>query len=209
MENGLLWDALDVALVSHTTGIVRALVPVHRDVWLLGTSTTTVWADIGDPDFPFAPIPGAFIEQGIGSRFGWTPCANELYWLGQNVDGGRVAYVNRGYHPQRVSTHAVEQAWSEVSTLEDAIAWSYQDLGHGFVCFYIPAAETTWVYDVTTQAWHERALWNPALVAWEPHLARCHAWVWERHLVGDRQSPAVYHLDPACYTDGRIVELEA
>ena len=76
---------------------------------------TTVWADIGDPDFPFAPIPGAFIEQGIGSRFGWTVVDNELYWHGQNEDGGRVAYRAQGYQPQRISTHAVEQAWAALS----------------------------------------------------------------------------------------------
>jgi hypothetical protein len=106
LENGLLWDPLDVALVSHTTGIVRALVPVHREVWLLGTATTTVWADIGDPDFPFAPIPGAFIEQGIGARFGWTQVDNSLVWMGQNDDGARMAYRAQGYTPQRISTHA-------------------------------------------------------------------------------------------------------
>ena len=209
LENGLLWDALDVALVSQTTGIIRALVPVHREVWLLGTAMTTVWADIGDPDFPFAPIPGAYIEQGIGSRFGWTQVDNSLFWHGNNEDGGRIAYRAQGCTPQRISTHAVEQAWAEVSTMEDAIAWSYQDRGHAFACWYIPAAETSWCYDVATQAWHERALWNPALYAWEPHLARCHTWVWDKHLIGDRQSPAVYHLDAATYTDGRIVELEA
>jgi len=207
LENGLLWDPLDVALVSQTTGIIRALVPVHREVWLLGTAMTTVWADIGDPDFPFAPIPGAYIEQGIGSRFGWTQVDNSLFWLGNNEDGGRVAYRAQGYTPQRISTHAVEQAWDAVSTLTDTIAWSYQERGHAFACWYIPAAETSWCYDVATQAWHERALWNPALLAWEPHLARCHTWVWERHLVGDRQSPAVYHLDAGTFTDGRIVEL--
>jgi len=207
LENGLLWDALDVALVSQTTGIIRALVPVHREVWLLGTAMTTVWADIGDPDFPFAPIPGAYIEQGIGSRFGWTQLDNALFWLGNNEDGGRVAYRAQGYTPQRISTHAVEQAWDAVSTLTDTIAWSYQERGHAFACWYLPAAETSWCYDVATQAWHERALWNPALMAWEPHLARCHTWVWEKHLVGDRQSPAVYHLDAATHTDGRIVEL--
>src|SRR5262245_24683868 len=111
LEDGLTWDPLDVAQVSQTTGIVRALVPVHREVWLLGSSSTTVWADIGDPDFPFAPIPGAFIQQGIGSRFGWTVVDNALFWHGQNEDGGRVAYRAQGYAPQRISTHAVEQAW--------------------------------------------------------------------------------------------------
>jgi hypothetical protein len=206
LEDGLTWDPLDVAQVSQTTGIVRALVPVHREVWLLGTSQTTVWADIGDPDFPFAPIPGAYIQQGIGSRFGWTVVDNALFWHGQNEDGGRVAYRAQGYTPQRISTHAVEQAWAALSTLQDTIAWSYQDRGHSFACFYIPSAETTWVYDVATQSWHERALWDPTQVVWTPHLARVHAFAFDRHLVGDRQSPAVYHLSADTFTDGRIVE---
>jgi hypothetical protein len=205
LENGLVWDALDVAQVSHTTGIVRAMVPVHRELWLLGTSTTTVWSDIGDPDFPFAPIPGAFIQQGIGSLFGWTVVDNALFWHGQNEDGGRVAYRAQGYTPQRISTHAVEQAWAEVSTLQDTICWSYQDRGHAFVVFYIPAAETTWCYDVATQAWHERALWDPTALVWTPHLARNHAFAFERHLVGDRSSPAIYHLDANTHLDGRMV----
>ena len=205
LENGLVWDALDVAQVSQTTGLVRALVPVHRELWLLGSSLTTVWADIGDPDFPFAPIAGAFIEQGIGSLFGWTVVDNALYWLGQNQDGGRVAYRAQGYTPQRVSTHAVEQAWAALPTVQDAIGWSYQDRGHAFACWYLPAAETTWVYDVSTQAWHERALWNPTALVWEPHLARCHAFAFDRHLVGDRSSPAVYVLDADAHTDGRMV----
>jgi hypothetical protein len=206
LEDGLTWDALEVAQVSQTTGIVRALVPVHREVWLLGTSMTTVWADIGDPDFPFAPIPGAFIEQGIAGLDAWTQTDNALFWIGQNADGGRVCYRAQGYTPQRVSTHAVEQAWHALPTVADAIGWSYQDRGHAFACWYLPHAETTWVYDTATQAWHERALWDPTLLEWTPHLARCHAFAFDRHLVGDRSSPAVYMLDAATYTDGRIIE---
>jgi hypothetical protein len=205
LENGLSWDPLDVAIVSQTTGIVRALVPVHREVWLLGTSMTTVWADIGDADFPFAPIPGAFIQQGIGSLFGWAVVDNTLYWHGQNEAGGRVAWAAQGYTPQRISTHAVEFAWAQYPRMDDTICWSYQDRGHAFVAWYVPTAETTWVYDVTTQAWHERALWDPTNLIWTPHLARCHTFAYDKHLVGDRQSPAVYVLDPDTYTDGRIV----
>ena len=74
------------------------MVPVHRELWLLGTSTTTVWADIGDPDFPFAPIPGAFLEQGIGAIFGWTIVDNALVWLGQNEDGARVVLSRQWLH---------------------------------------------------------------------------------------------------------------
>jgi hypothetical protein len=204
--DGTTWDPLDVAQVSQTTGIVRALVAVHRELWLLGTAQTTVWADIGDPDFPFAPIPGAYVQQGIAGLFAWTQVDNALWWIGQNEDGGRVAYTARGYQPQRVSTHAVEQAWAVLPTVADAIGWSYQDRGHSFACWYLPAAETTWVYDVATQAWHERALWDPTLLVWTPHLARVHTFAFDRHLVGDRSSPAVYQLDAATYTDGIIRE---
>lgn len=205
LEDGLTWDPLDVAQVSQTTGIVRALVPVHREVWLLGTLTTTVWADIGDADFPFAPIPGAFIEQGIGSLFGWTVVDNALYWHGQNEDGGRVAYRARGYTPERISTHAVEHAWASYPRMDDTIAWSYQDRGHAFAAWYVPTAETTWTYDAATGVWHERALWDPTELIWTPHLARCHTFGFDKHLVGDRSSPAVYVLDAGSYTDGRIV----
>ena len=205
LEDGLTWDPLDVALVSHTTGIVRALVPVHREVWLLGTATTTVWADTGDPDFPFAPIPGAFLEQGIGSLFGWAVIDNHLLWHGQNDEGGRVAWQAQGYTPQRISTHAVEHAWAQYPRMDDTICWSYQDRGHAFAAWYVPTAETTWVYDLTTGVWHERALWDPTNLVWTPHLARCHMFAFDKHLVGDRQSPAIYVLDPEAYTDGFIV----
>lgn len=205
LEDGTSWDPLDVAQVSETTGIVRALVSIHREIWLLGTSTTTVWADTGDPDFPFAPIPGGFIEQGIGSLFGWTIVDNALFWHGQNADGGRVAYRAQGYTPQRISTHAVEHAWAQYPRMDDTIAWSYQDRGHAFAAWYVPTAETTWTYDAATGVWHERALWDPVALAWEPHLARCHTFAFDTHLVGDRQSPAVYALDADAYTDGRVV----
>lgn len=204
LEDGLVWDPLDVAQVSQTTGIVRALVALHREVWLLGSSTTTVWADIGDPDFPFAPIPGAFIQQGIGSRFGWTVVDNALFWHGQNEDGARVAYRAQGYQPQRISTHAVEDVWRGLPRMDDTIAWSYQDGGHAFACFYIPSAETTWVYDAATQAWHERSLWDPTALAWTPHVARCHCYAFDRHLVGDRTSGAVYDMSARYFDDGVV-----
>jgi hypothetical protein len=204
LEDGLTWDPLDVAQVSQTTGIVRALVVLHREVWLLGSATTTVWADIGDPDFPFAPVPGAVIQQGIGGLFAWTLVDNTLYWVGQNEDGARMAYRAQGYTPQRVSTHAVEQAWAALPRVDDTLGWSYQDRGHAFAAVYLPAAETTWVFDTATNAWHERALWDPTGLVWTPHLARCHAFAFDQHLVGDRQSGAIYHLDADTFTDGVV-----
>jgi hypothetical protein len=116
-----------------------------------------------------------------------------------------VAYRAQGYTPQRISTHAVEHAWAQYPRMDDTIAWSYQDKGHAFAAWYVPSAETTWTYDAATGVWHERALWDPTNLVWTPHLARCHAFAFDRHLVGDRQSPAVYVLDADLYTDGRVV----
>jgi hypothetical protein len=107
LEDGLTWDILDTAKVSETPDLVRALVAVHRNIWLLGETQTTVWADTGDVDFAFTPIPGVAMQQGIAGEFAWTVIADTLLWMGQSEAGARVAYQAQGYTPQRISTPTV------------------------------------------------------------------------------------------------------
>ena len=97
LENGLVWDALDVAQVSQTTGIVRAMVAVHREVWLLGTLDDDRVGRHRRPRLPLrADSRRASSQQGIGSLFGWAVVDNALYWHGQNEDGGRVGVRGAG-----------------------------------------------------------------------------------------------------------------
>ena len=160
--DGLDWDPLDVAQVSQTTGQVRAMVAVHRDLWLLGTSMTTVWADIGDPDFPFAPIPGAFLAAGhrVARRLGGARTTSST-GMGRTTTAGAWPTARRAISRSASRRTRSSRRGRPARCIDDTVCWSYQERGHFFVAFYIPDAETTWVYDAATQAWHERALWDP------------------------------------------------
>ncbi len=191
LEDGLSWDGLDVAQVSESSNQLLAMAIDHREITLLGSRTTEIWRDVGDASFPFAPVGGTLIEYGIAAPWSIAKLDNTILWVGQDERGQGFVVKLSGYQPVRISTFAVEAAL-RTEALSQAIAWSYQEAGHSFYLLYIPGAETTWVYDVSQNLWHERAGWDPITETWMPHPGRCHAFIFGVHLVGDRASGLVY-----------------
>lgn len=192
--DGTAWNALDFAQTSLSSDPKRAIGVSHRSVFVFGEKYTEVWVNQPSGGITFAPIPGTFIEHGIDAPDSIVNLDNTLYWVGRDEGGNGVVWRLNGYTPERVSTHTVEYQLSFARPLSDAIAFAYQEQGHGYYFLYVPTLKTSWVYDVTTNEWHERALWNPVTMMYEPDVARCHCFAWGKyHLVGDRGSRAVYH----------------
>lgn len=204
LEDATSWASLDVAEVSQSSDNLLAMVAFRRELHFIGSQTKAVWTNIGAADFPFAPIPGSLIPYGIAGRFSWGISDNQLYWVGSSPNGSAIVYQENGSNPLRVSTHAVEDAFTADYTLADTLCWSYLDRGHNHLLFYIPEAETTWTYDSTTRLWHERALWDPTALSWTPHLGRCHTYAFGTHLVGDRKTGAIYQMSADYLTDGVV-----
>jgi hypothetical protein len=202
LYDGTTWDALDFYQVSTVADQVVTMIESHRDIWLLGSQTSSVWNNTGDADNPWQPIPGVKIEMGSAAAFSAVNLDNTLYWLGGNQQGNRVVYRANGYTPERISNHAVEWALNQYPQVSNAVAWAYQDEGHAFYVLFLPSKPprnspvdwTSWVYDVATGQWHERAVWDNVLGQWEPHYGRCHTYAFGRHLIGDRSSGAIYEL---------------
>lgn len=205
LEDGTSWDALDVAERSEGSDNIIAMIRNHREIWFLGSQTSEVWYDNGDPLFPFAPIQGVFLETGAAAPFGAVRAANTVIWLDRDERGDGVVNQADGYTPSRISTYAVELALQGATTLDDAVAFADQEQGHLFYWLYVPGLSTTWVYDVTEGLWHERALWDSTACVWLPHVAICHAFAFEQHLVGDRRSDTVYTLSLTAYDDQVVV----
>ena len=210
--DGLIWDALDIAQTSHSPDLTRALVVDNRQVWLPGRGTTGVWYNSGEGDFPFEPTQNQ-IAQGIVAPFTAQRLDNSLLWLGRNEHGAGVLYRAQQFLPIRVSTHAVEHIWATYDTLEDAIAYTEQWMGHSFYHLLFPAAETapdpenrvTWVYDIATNLWHERAILDSTSGLLRPDVGRCHCYAFEKHLIGDRRTGAVYEARADVFDDELVV----
>lgn len=193
------FDALDFASAEGNPDELISIISDHRDLWLFGTRSTEIFYNSGNADFPFERKPGAFIEHGCAAPFSVAKMNNEVYWLGSDDQGNGIVYKASGTRPQRISTHAVELAIREMASIEDAIAYTYQENGHHFYVINFTGAETTWVYDSATNLWHERAYTNDGL--FERHRANYHCFAYNKHVVGDYTNGQIYELDENNFTD--------
>ncbi|HOK48153.1 MAG TPA: hypothetical protein PLK67_19550, partial [Bryobacteraceae bacterium] len=165
LYDGLTWDPLDYATKEGHPDSLRRIFAHHEDLWLFGTETIEVWranTNATAEGNPWERDPGAMLHLGCIAPWSVVRIGTHLAWIGGDARGMPVAYVAQGYEPRRVSTHAVEAKWATYSRALDAIAFSYRDHGHDFWQITFPAGDATWVYDLTTGLWHERAWRDPA-----------------------------------------------
>ena len=195
LYDGLTWDALEVSAKETYPDNISTLLSDHQELYVFGTDRSTeVWRNEGDPDAAggFRRDPGGFIHTACIAPWSVCSLADGLHFLGGDVRGRIVAYRLQGFQPQRVSTHAVEQIWSEFVRPYDGYAYTYTEEGHQFWVINFQTDNQTWCYDISTKLWHERAWWNGTSL--EKHRGRCHAFSWGRHLVGDHTSGKIYHM---------------
>ena len=223
--DGLEWDELDFKEKDSSRDYPNAIIADHGELWVLGEQTSEVWYNSGNSDFPFDRVPSGRLDFGSAARWAPAKLDNTLFWIGSDIRGNRVVYRADGYQAKRISTHAIEYFLNNMiprptgasvtaATTTFAIGWAYQEEGHGFYCIILPEApkkfqtdprkykhSTMLVYDAATNLWHERAWWNAATGFFEPPRQRCHAYIWDHHLVGDRDSGHIYEQSLSYYDD--------
>jgi len=197
--DGTSVDPLDFASAEGYPDNVIALIVDHREVFLFGTTSVEVWYDAGTPDFPLARIQGAFMEVGCEAAYSVAKLDNSVFWLGSDARGRGIVYRANGYTPARISTNAVEYAFQSYGNIADAIGYTYQQDGHPFYVLIFPSAEATWVYDVSTQLWHERAGFNNGQFV--RHRSNCQMSFNDEIVVGDYEDGRVYAFDLDVYAD--------
>ena len=193
-------DALDFASAESFPDNVVSLLVDHREIWLFGEKTTEVFGNSGAADFPFERINGSIIQYGCSAKHSPAQFDNSVLWLGNGHEGDGIVWRAQGYNPVRISTHALENEFRSYATVEDAQGFVYQQNGHTFYVLTFPTAGKTWVYDIATQMWHERA-YRASTGNLTRHRANCHVFYGRDHLVGDYQNGNIYAFDIDTYTD--------
>jgi hypothetical protein len=202
--DGTSIDPLEFASTEGSPDGLLAVVSNFREVWAFGTNSIEVWYDSGATDFPLQRIQGAFNELGCAAPYSIAKMDNGLFWLGRDRRGQGIVYRANGYQGQRISTHAVEWQIQQYSDMSDAIAYTYQQDGHSFYVLIFPTANTTWVYDAATQAWHERA--GFAEGAFTRHRSNCQMAFNNEVVVGDFENGNIYAFDLDVYADNGEIQ---
>jgi hypothetical protein len=202
--DGTSINPLDFASAEGSPDGVVGIIADHRELWVFGTDSVEVWYDSGAADFPLTRIQGAFNEIGCVSAYTIAKMDNGLFWLGTDARGQGIVYRANGYTGVRISTHAIEYAIAQYGNIADAIAYTYQQEGHAFYVLTFPSGNATWVYDVATQAWHERAGWDNG--AFMRHRSNCQCNFGGNIIVGDFENGNIYTFDLDVYADNNDVQ---
>ncbi|CAB4152326.1 Bacteriophage P22, Gp10, DNA-stabilising [uncultured Caudovirales phage] len=197
--NSLVVDPLSFASSEGSADNIVAAISNTRDLWLFNEKTTEVFVNTGNSDFPFERVQGGFIEKGCVAGYSVAKIDGVVFWLGRDESGEGIVYAAQGLSPQRISTHAIESEISTYANISSSSGYTYQKDGHSF--YVLNFDEATWVYDLTTKLWHERAFTSSGVL--ERHRANNHAFVPEYgiHFVGDYESNKLYKLNEDYYLD--------
>jgi hypothetical protein len=176
-----------------------ALIIDHREIYLLGETSSEVWVDVGATPFPFQRIPGTSTQHGCAAKFSLARLGNSFAYVSRNNRGqGQVMQMD-GYKPTRISTHAVEQSLVN-QYIDDAIAWTYQLEGHECYVVTFPTIGITWSYDNASSMWHKMLYFNND-GTYSRHRGQCATLFQGMVLVGDYENGKIYELDSEAYTD--------
>ena len=205
--DGLLSGSAMVGAKGTNPDPIIGCVSSNRNLWFFGRDTTEVWYNAGNPapGVPFSLIQGGYLEIGLAAQYSiqkiHDPNAGDVVvFVGRDKAGTGVVYkVVGGYSPQRVSTHAIEKALQTYGDLSTSTSWIYQENGHQFYVLNCPNAPTSWCLDLTNGFWHERVFLSGGI--FQRHLAQCHTYFNNIHIVGDYQSGNLYQLSSSIYSD--------
>lgn len=153
--NNLTVNPLSFATSEGNPDTINAIQVMDRLAYIFNEKSIEVFSNTGNADFPLERVSGGFISVGNLAEYSPARLSGTLFWLGRDENGQGSVYAMSGLTPQRISTHAVEQAISKYANPEKAIGYCYQREGHGF--YVLNFAEGSWCYDMATGLWHERA----------------------------------------------------
>ena len=190
LDDGTTWtDVSGLPIYATKEGNsdnIQGVLATRRVLVILGFETTEVWWDSGGT-FPFTPIQGALLEQGLASPFAISVMDDSVYWLGTDARGNSQVWGQSNLSPIRISNFAIENMISQFASIDDAISEVYQENGHTFFLLHFPTANWTetngggfWdsitlCFDKTTGQWHKRGWWDVENGVYHAAIARYHA----------------------------------
>lgn len=201
------FDLTYVAAKAGYPDPIQALIVNRHEIILVGTVKSEIWYDAGNAQFPFAELPGAYIEHGTCAPYSVATSDISVFWLSQDEQGLGYVFRQRGYDTKVISNHALSVAirrMAKASSVADAIGYTYTQDGHAFYVLCFPSGNQTWVFDDAIaepdMAWHQRA-WTDVQGGLNRDRSNCGVLLYGQNVVGDWENGTLYALDLDTYQD--------
>lgn len=197
--DGLTYSGLDFASAESSPDFVVGTTQNLEFLFIFCEQHIELWYDAGGSSFPFQRYAGGVIPRGCIAPLSLIKQDNAVFFLGND----KVFYRMQGNVPIRVSTHPVEHAFAQYSDISQAFCFTYTLEGHKFINVTFPVTSHTWVYDISTEKWHERESLDEDGHSYGRWRANAVAEVYgPQTYIGDAFSGKIWLLDWTVYTEG-------
>jgi hypothetical protein len=152
--NATSFSSVDFAKAEAKAGGLLRGVVFGQQLYLMGPNAVEVWYNAANPvGFPFTrasviPVGLAAASAVAGMEDGFNLA---LIWIGSDR---RVWQLTGGYTPQPIATPDVARALGAVTEAADISLLNFTAGEHA--CCSVSGPGFTWVYDLSTNCWHER-----------------------------------------------------
>lgn len=157
LADALAYNSLDRYEAEGDPDRIVSGIVSHREVLIFGRETIEPYVNTGQQTGTFERASNTVIEVGCAAKFTPRLLDNSVLWL----DDKRIVRRMEGYTPVRISTDAIDAAFSECTAAQiaNAYAFTWETRGHKVYYTTVPGM-FTFGYDVLTGQWHERATWG-------------------------------------------------
>jgi hypothetical protein len=192
LYDGATWDSLDFASAEINPDNVVGIAVDQRELMICGKRSTEFWYNTGGADYPLGRISGGITEYGCIARWSIATIADAKFWL----TNYKTVVMAQQWQAKNIGTDALHEAIAEYSVVYDAEGFTYGQDGHYFYALTFPTEGVTWVFDLTTQAWHQRK--SPSIGRFRASFACDLDGV---TYVGDYTNGKIYTMSPTVYTE--------
>lgn len=159
-------DPLDFGTAEIRPDNIVSCIGSHNELYILGEETIEVFQNVGGSGFPFQRIEGANVERGSHATFGTVIFDNTFVFIGGSKNEKTAVWrITGSTSAQKISTDAIDneiQKFTPTEIRNNTRAFSYSEMGSIFVVYtFVSDANRipsiTFVYDASTNQWHERS----------------------------------------------------
>lgn len=211
LNDGQTWPGFNFFTPTFKPDKVKAIVAFREEIYCFGDETIEVY--INDGDTPFIRQSRTSMYFGLTARDSVAVHQSGVYFLGKSKTGGNVVYVmGMDYSLKPISSPCITDRINKFVN-EDAEGYVVTSMdGHIFYHLHLPAMNTTLVYDVTTDMWHERQSQKPSsdvngANAQDMYRGRCFATFKGQNLYGDWWSGRIFKENSSVKTDDGYARL--
>jgi len=214
LNDGTSWNALDVGSAESDPDTIVAPIVYNNQIYITGSETTEAFQNIGGAGFPFQRS-NIFISKGCYAPASLISFNQRIFMVGGGKNERAGIWMYAGGEFEKISTIPIDDVMAGYTdtSLAATFAMAWGSRGQLLVAFTF--VDRTFVYNITTQLWHEvkSGIPNSTTGDLEQMRWRVNSMVtaYGYNLVGDSQDGRIGKLDTDVYTeyDNNIIRVMA